>query len=275
MSEISCLAVGKSGAYVLSAGMDRQVRVWERTNDMVFLDEEKEREMAMMFEEVDNKDYLKGTAQIMHCHQVEDGKEEEGNDQPQSDVAVKKSVLSVSAGDRIMEAIERADQEIKDATSFKISQQGKGENAKKRTPNIMMLGMEPSDYILWVLRSVKISELEQSLLVLPLIHMERLIFYMISLLRKGKCVEICARASIFLVKTHQTQVIGNKSMATPLRELRRLLKSRLAESRDAIGYNLAAIRIISKITKDYKNRFRIPSEIEVTDIWAGLGLGTQ
>jgi len=278
MAEINSLAVANSGAFVLSAGKDRQIRVWERTKDMVFLEEEKEYAMESMFERVDNKGDEIGTAQVMMRHRRQgEEEEEEGNnnvDQPQSEAAVKRSVLSVSAGDRIMEALERADQEIKDTAIFKRSQHGKGDNAKKRTPNPIMLGMEPSQYILWVLRSVKSSELEQSLLVLPLSHMERLLFYIISLLRSGKGVEICARASIFLIKTHQYQVIGNKSMAILLRELKRLLKIRLVEARDTIGYNLAAIRIISKITKDHKKRFRIPSENdEVTDVWAGLGLG--
>jgi len=66
--------------------------------------------------------------------------------------------------------------------------------------------MEPSQYILWVLKSVKQAELEQSLLVLPLGHVERVLYYLILLLKNGRGVEISARVSVFLVKTHQNQV---------------------------------------------------------------------
>ena len=72
--------------------------------------------------------------------------------------------------------------------------------------NPMLLGMYPSQYILWVLRSVKSAELEQSLLVLPLSHLERILHYIIVLLRSGRGVELCSKIAVFLVKTHQAQV---------------------------------------------------------------------
>jgi U3 small nucleolar RNA-associated protein 12 len=69
-----------------------------------------------------------------------------------------------------------------------------------------MMGMEPPVYVLWVLKSVKQAELEQSLLVLPLKHVERLLYYLVKLLQSGQGVELCAKVSVFLVKTHQNQV---------------------------------------------------------------------
>ena len=66
--------------------------------------------------------------------------------------------------------------------------------------------MDPVLYFLWILNSVKEAELEQSLLVLPLGHVERVLYYLILLLRSGRGIEICARVSVFLVKTHQQQV---------------------------------------------------------------------
>mmetsp|Transcript_29626 Transcript_29626/g.71642 ORF Transcript_29626/g.71642 Transcript_29626/m.71642 type:complete len:173 (-) Transcript_29626:568-1086(-) len=132
----------------------------------------------------------------------EDDDDREGDEnEPQSEAAVKRSVLSVAAGDRIMEGLERVEQETKDAATFRKKNPG-----KKRMPSPLMLGMEPSHYLLWVLKSVKQAELEQSLLVLPLGHVERLLYYLILLLKEGRGIEICARVSIFLVKTHQNQV---------------------------------------------------------------------
>ncbi len=281
ISEINCLAIARTGAFVLSGGMDRQVRVWERTKDMVFLEEEKERAMEDMFDKVDNRrGDEEGTERIMRRRKNEDDQEEDDDDddianEPQSEAAVKRSVLSVSSGDRIMEALERADQEMKDAATFLRSQEGKGNNAKKRMPSPFLLGMEPPQYMLWVLRSVKSAELEQSLLVLPLNYMERLMYYLIVLLRNGQGVELCSRAAVFLVKTHQNQLVGHQRMSTPLRELRRLVKQRLAEARDTIGYNLAAINIISKVAREHKSRYHIPDEFAKKDVFGGLGLGSD
>ena len=283
-SEINCLTVAKTGAFVLSGGMDRQVRVWERTKDMVFLEEEKERQMEEAFDKVDGRED-RGTEEILRSGAQKDIDEDDmdvDDDNPQSEAAVKRSVLSVASGDRIMEALERADQELKDIAMFKSSQVGKNEKERKeRTPNIMLMGMDPPRYILWVLRSIKSAELEQSLLILPLSHMERLMFYLISLLRRGEGVEICARASIFLVKTHKNQLVyggsgssGQKgsNMAVPLRELCRLLKLRLGEARDRIGYNIAAMKMVSRLSNERKNQYKIPDETNgPIDIWKGLG----
>ena len=208
VAEVCCLAMSRTGAFVLTGGMDRQVRVWERTKDIVFLDEEKERRLEEMFDKVDNKE--ENTADVLTtARKNADGDlnedDEEEVEKPQSEAAVKQSILSVSAGDRIMEAIEMADKESKEIAQFKKLKDEKS-NVTNRAPNPMMFGMDPSGYVLWVLRSVKSVDLEASLLVLSLNHVERLMHYLILLLREGKGIELCAKIAVFLVKAHQAQV---------------------------------------------------------------------
>jgi U3 small nucleolar RNA-associated protein 12 len=201
-AEINCLAVSRTGAFVLSGGMDRQVRVWERTKDIVFLEEERERELEQVFDKVSNREDG-GTANILgRKGEAEDDEIDRAEDEPQSEAAVKKSVMSVSSGDRIMEALERADQELAAITSSR----NRSGDAKPRQPSPLLLGLEPAQYVLWILRSVKSAELEQSLLVLPLGHLERLVYYIIVLLKSGRGVELCSRVAVFMVKTHQNQV---------------------------------------------------------------------
>jgi U3 small nucleolar RNA-associated protein 12 len=258
--------------------MDRQIRVWERTKDMVFVEEEREREMEDMFDKVGHHQNEVGTDIIMRRKRIEEELEEDREDEdryPQSEAAVRRSVISVASGDRIMEALERADQELKDLLAFRKKQETNGGTVKDRPPNPLLLGMKPAEYMLWVLRSVKSSELEQSLLVLPLHHMERLIFYLIVLLREGLGIELCSRAAVFLVKTHQNQLVGYSKLSTPLRELRRLLRQRLSEARDSIGYNLAAIRLIQKAAQEHKGRYRITEykEDEMKPIFTSKNLG--
>lgn len=114
-AEVNSLVVSRTGAFVLSGGMDRQIRVWERTRDLVFLDEERERNLERMFDTVNNRDEG-GTANILD-RKRSDGDDDDDSvrdDQPQSEAAVKRSVMSVAAGDRIMEALELADNEKRD-----------------------------------------------------------------------------------------------------------------------------------------------------------------
>ena len=67
---------------------------------------------------------------------------------------------------------------------------------------------------------------------------------------------------------------NRQAMAPLLRELRRLLKLRLEEARDTIGYNLAACRLIGRIAKDRKDA-KMPTTPQAADVWAGLGLGSD
>jgi len=208
-AEVNCLAVSSrnNGAFVLSGSMDRSVRVWERTKDIVFLEEERERELEQMFDDPKNsRGDEGGTANILDRKGKGDdlhGNDADGDDmkngEPESEAAVKRNILSISAGDRLLEAIELADQELQ-----ALRQKGK---SAKQTFNPMLLGMEPSQYILWVLRSIKSADLEQSLLVLPLGHAERLLYYLVLLLKAGhSSVELCCRVAVFTIKAHQNQV---------------------------------------------------------------------
>jgi U3 small nucleolar RNA-associated protein 12 len=45
--------------------MDRQVRVWERTQDIVFLEEERERRLEQIFDKVESGRNEQNTANIM------------------------------------------------------------------------------------------------------------------------------------------------------------------------------------------------------------------
>lgn len=202
--EVNSLAVSRTGAFVLSGGMDRQVRVWERTKDIVFIEEEREREMEQMFDRVNDRDE-RSTAAILSKKGGKDDEvdsDSDTKDEPQSESAVRKSILSVSSGDRIMEALEQADQETKSIALFRKTHGP--EVTRQRNP--LMLGLEPAHYVLWVLKTVKSAELEQSLLVLPISHLERLLYYLIVLLRSGRGVELCSKVAVFMVKTHQNQV---------------------------------------------------------------------
>lgn len=49
------------GSFVLSGGHDRSLRLWRRTDEMVFLEEEREKELENLFEaELDRDDVVGG-----------------------------------------------------------------------------------------------------------------------------------------------------------------------------------------------------------------------
>lgn len=72
------------------------------------------------------------------------------------------------------------------------------------------------------------------------------------------------------------QILTSRTIAIPLRELRRLLKEQLEESRDMIGFNLAALRAVARTTASRKESYLdLDADEEAKDIWAGMGLGSD
>ena len=63
-------------------------------------------------------------------------------------------------------------------------------------------------------------------------------------------------------------------MRTPLRELKRLLRRRLSEAKDVIGFDLAAMKLVCKVSNDRKHSISDGLNTK-TDVWAGLGLGSD
>jgi hypothetical protein len=65
-------------------------------------------------------------------------------------------------------------------------------------------------------------------------------------------------------------------MVVPLRELRRLLRQRVGELRDVVGFDLAALKVISRVANERKQKYIFDdSEATVKDIWSTLGLGSD
>jgi len=182
---------------------------------MVFIEEEKETALEQQMNKKEDLEYSNSGS--LGSHFVPGRLAEKGGSGlavdvvsvGESELAVKKSVLSVAAGDRINEALELADGELAEILSTKKSNKARVARGEKEMPirsNPLLLGMEPARYVLWVLRSVNVADLEQALMILPLIKVERLIFYLIYLIKSNLGVELCGKIAVFLVKVHQKQV---------------------------------------------------------------------
>ena len=69
------------------------------------------------------------------------------------------------------------------------------------------------------------------------------------------------------------QILATPSVSTPLRELRRLMRLHLAQSRDVVGYNLAALRAVAQASASKKDAYLDFTNDAHKEIWAGMGLG--
>jgi U3 small nucleolar RNA-associated protein 12 len=92
--EIWALAVSRTGSFLVSASHDKSIRVWEQTDEQLFLEEEKEKELEEMYQNT-------LTTSLDRIDEDEDGEEK-------SEVvaATKQTIETLMAGERIIEALE-------------------------------------------------------------------------------------------------------------------------------------------------------------------------
>ena len=273
-----CVAVGGAGQLVVTAGHDRSVRVWERTHEQLFLEEEKERRLDEQFEAAieEQEDFVARNAPA----------------RPESQAADRKTLATVRSGEVLLEALDLAEEEsaklalhaaavasAASATSAK-SRDGEDEDdalrraiglagsKKKGTGdkdqeddamsddsvppapprNPLMLGLAPADYVLDRLARIPAAHLEQSLLLLPFHHVCAVLRYADELVARGRRVELLARCVFFLLRTHRAQLAASAAadVQPVVAALRAHIGAALAAQRDRVGFNLAALTFMKR-----------------------------
>ena len=112
-----------------------------------------------------------------------------------------RSLDSVRGGESIMEALDMVHAELVDIAEYTAIQKKSKTKLKARPPNPVMLGLHPYAYMMSQLKRVKQPDLEQALLIL-------LFDYVVAssrcllLSELGYDLELCCRASIFLLRCH-------------------------------------------------------------------------
>ncbi|CAN0468912.1 unnamed protein product, partial [Ectocarpus sp. 12 AP-2014] len=149
------LEVSPDGSFVLSGGHDRSLRLWRRTEEMVFLEEEREKEMEGLFEsELDRDDVAASGADGLALPAPQRKPEGVGGgaQQGESGPATKRSLESVKAGERLMDSLELAELELKlmreeERAAAKARRRGEPAPPARR-PNPILLNLSPLRYVL-------------------------------------------------------------------------------------------------------------------------------
>ena len=231
-SEVWSLCISNDGEFVVSASNDRSIRMWQRTMDQVFLEEEREDRMErMFFEEAIDRHAKSRDAQM-----------KERGEMLESQIAGKKSIESVKSAERLIEGIELVLHERERESAIVFNKNNKKQNKK----NPLLLGMSPLKYALRVLRSIRSSEMEQALLVLPFHLVEKLLEILRDLVRESLDPELTARVVIFLLRLHHSAITASRALRPTLRELCTDVQKSLSLNRDRIGFNIAGLKMIKR-----------------------------
>ncbi|PWA36891.1 G-protein beta WD-40 repeat-containing protein [Artemisia annua] len=154
-------------------------------------------------------------------------------------VAGKKTKETLSATDKIIEALDIASEELKRMAEHE-EEKRRGNGAEFRS-HFTMKGLSPSEYILRAVSEVKTNDLEQTLLALPFADALKILSHLKDWSLNPDKVELVCRIATVLLQLHHNQLVATASTRPLLALLRDILHAKVKECKDTIGFNLAAM----------------------------------
>ncbi|KAJ9070637.1 beta transducin [Entomophthora muscae] len=226
-SEVWSLAVSRHGSFVVTGSNDRSLRVWERTDEPLFLEEEREKEMEELFEStlVDNSS---------------------GDKETEDEVSriTSQTIESLKAGERIFEAIAIADQERLDLEAHQKA--ASSEPKPPRHPILSALKVTSERYVFDIVRQVRPADLEDALLALPFGKITSLLSYIAVWAQKSWSTPLVARVLTFVLKVYHPQITTSRSIRPILDSIRHDLRKNLQHQKDTMGFNLAGLKFLQR-----------------------------
>lgn len=163
-SEVWAVVASHKGRFVVTAGADKSIRVWEKTDEPLFLEEERERELEALY------DSNLPTNDPFELVVKKDGEEVEGE---ASDVH-KQTSETLTAGERIMDALDLSADERATYADWQRQKAALGPAGDKlppptKNPLISVHGPNytSEEHVLSVVKKVPSAALHDALLVLP------------------------------------------------------------------------------------------------------------
>ena len=240
--EIWAMAVSRTGEFVVSASHDKSIRIWQQTDEQIFLEEEREKELEELYEST-----------LTTSLEAEEDPTEE---RPEVVSAGKQTVSTLIAGEKIAEALEIGVPDVALMREYDIA---KSTNPSVAPPprNPMFLAhnnISAESYVLTVVTHIPAAALQDALLVLPFSQVSALFTFLAIWAEKGWNLPLTCRVLFFMLKTHHKQIVASKDLRALLEGVRGSLRKALTEQKDLMGFNLAALRAIGSKVKESENR---------------------
>ncbi|OAQ72240.1 WD repeat protein [Pochonia chlamydosporia 170] len=236
--EIWTIAISHSGNFLVSAGHDKSIRVWEETDEQIFLEEEREKEMEELYE----------STLTTSLENDPDGEDEKG----EVAAATKQTTETLMAGERIQEALEMG---MADLNLMKEYEEAKLSNPNapppQRNPVFLALGnISAETHVMTVLQRIKASALHDALLVLPFATVPILFTFLNIFAMRSMNIPLTCRILFFMIKTHHKQIVASRTMKAMMDGIRTNLRAALKKQKDEMGVNIAALKVVGMQLRD-------------------------
>ncbi|TVY57617.1 putative WD repeat-containing protein [Lachnellula cervina] len=236
--EIWALAVSRTGDFLVSASHDKSIRVWEQTDEQIFLEEEREKELEELYEST-------LTTSL-------DKEQDKDDETAEVGTAGKQTVETLMAGEKIAEALEIGMADLQVMEEWEAAKAAQP-NVAPPSRNLLFMalrGVSAEVHVLTVLQRVKAAALQDALLVLPFATVPPLFTFLNIFATRSMNIPLTCRILFFMLKTHHRQIVASKNMKSLLDGIRSNLRQALKRQKDEIGFNLAALRVIGAQIKE-------------------------
>lgn len=232
--EIWAMTVARTGDFIVTASHDKSIRIWSKSDEPIFLEEERERELEELYEST--------LTTSLEDEENMTGERAEAVD------ASKQTISTLTAGERIQEALDLG---VVDLDLMRTYDAQRKTNPKlappQRNPLFLALGnISAERHVLNTLSKIPAAQLHDALLVLPFSSLPALFTFLAIWVRKQWNVTLTCRVLFFMLKTHQKQIVSSRELKTVLEDMRMDLRTTLGGNKDLIGFNVAALRFVGE-----------------------------
>jgi U3 small nucleolar RNA-associated protein 12 len=238
--EIWAMCVSQTGSFFVTASHDKSIRVWSLADDLIFLEEEREKEMEELYEQT----------MTTSLEAEEENLTGEGDDRVVS--AHKQSMASLTAAEKIMEALELGLEDLDVMNQWEIQRRSNPKLAvPRRDPLFLALGnISAERHVLNTISKIPAAQLQDALLVLPFSSLPGLFRFTSIWIKRQWEVPLVCRVLFFMLKTHQKQIVSSRDLKLGLTDIRKELRETLTDIKNIHGFNVAALRCIGEKAKD-------------------------
>ena len=170
----------------------------------------------------------------------------------------KQTVETLMAGEKIAEALDLGMADLELLNDWEVAKVAQPSLAPPQRNSLFLAfgGISSEKHVLHVLQKIQASALRDALLVLPFVMVPSLFTFLNIFAMRSMNIPLTCRVLFYMLKTHHRQIVASKTMKAMLQAIKGNLRASLKRQKDEIGFNLAALRVITakvkqKEVKDY------------------------
>lgn len=239
--EVWAMAISRSGEFIVTASHDKSLRTWEQTDEPLFLEEEREKELEEVY---DNN-------LAASLEDEEEGGAGADGEKPEAVEAGKQTTDTLMAGEKIMEALDLGIEDLGLMREWHVLKTKQPNAAPPpRNPLYMALNnVSAEQHLLNVVQKIPPAALQDALLVLPFSKVPVLFTFLNIWASREWSVPLTCRVLFFMLKTHHRQIIASKLMKPMLDSIRSSLRRVLTRQKDEMGFNISALQFVGQQVK--------------------------